>query len=331
MNDYPLVSVVIISYNQEEYIVECLESIFSQTYERIELIVSDDCSTDNTWQLIVQWELNHKERFETVIIHQNMENLGISGNLSNALRMAKGEYIKILGADDWLHPRAISQFTSFSVDSGAEWVVSDYIKIFEKNKAQQKIHPPKFYQWIFIQPPAAQLIQLLNYNYIAAPGVFMSCSLVKKYGYFEHGMKNLEDGPMWINLLNNGKSVKHLSEYLVYYRCHENSVSNSSKPEAKHNHFLNSIEYLNTFILPNIPKWAHLLRWHTEVKKIQIRLLINTNPKYTRIRSLYKFVFILDPIFIMQKFDSDKQHFNRYLISKYARRLERESKGRIVQ
>lgn len=96
----PLVSVIAITFNSEKYINETLDSIAAQTYENIELIISDDGSIDRTVSLCQKWISRNKKRFiHTELIAAN-ENLGISANCNRGIRIAHGEWIKINAGDD---------------------------------------------------------------------------------------------------------------------------------------------------------------------------------------------------------------------------------------
>src|SRR4051812_48032410 len=93
------VSVVVVSYNQGEYIRDCLKSIFSQTYTNWELIIADDASTDNSTevyeQLLEEYKLNATRVF-------NKANQGLCRTLNKCLSYCSGEYVKLIAAGDWL-------------------------------------------------------------------------------------------------------------------------------------------------------------------------------------------------------------------------------------
>lgn len=98
MHNNPLVTVVCLCYNHSRFIVEALDSVLNQTYPNIELIIVDDCSTDNSVLVIEEWRKQHPE----VPFLANTENLGNTKSFNQALRLAKGGYIIDLAADDYL-------------------------------------------------------------------------------------------------------------------------------------------------------------------------------------------------------------------------------------
>ena len=100
LNPDPLVSVLLPAYNHERYIVECLESIKGLTHRRLELIVSDDCSPDNTFALAKQWVQKNADRFERTLVVRQDGNLGLVKNLQLLFNSAQGEYLVYIASDD---------------------------------------------------------------------------------------------------------------------------------------------------------------------------------------------------------------------------------------
>jgi len=98
-NDSPLVTFALISYNQEQYIEEALKSALAQTYTPLEIVVSDDCSPDNTYQIIKDIEKNYQGPHE-LKISQNEKNLGLAGNVNKVWEMASGELVVFQAGDD---------------------------------------------------------------------------------------------------------------------------------------------------------------------------------------------------------------------------------------
>ncbi|KUK77312.1 MAG: Glycosyltransferase [candidate division WS6 bacterium 34_10] len=97
MNKEPLVSVLIPSYNSAKYLDDSIDSILNQTYTNWELIISDDCSTDDSFEIAQRYASEDKR----IKAFKNERNLGISGNMNKALEECSGKYIAILDADDW--------------------------------------------------------------------------------------------------------------------------------------------------------------------------------------------------------------------------------------
>ncbi len=100
--DEPLVSVVIPSYNHAQYIENAIESVLSQTYKNLEIIINDDGSTDQTHQILQKY-IGHN--LITVILNKNNRNQ--AAVLNEAIDIAKGEFIGLLPSDDWYLPKKI--------------------------------------------------------------------------------------------------------------------------------------------------------------------------------------------------------------------------------
>ena len=107
-NREPLVSVLVPAYNHEKYVIECLDSIKDLVYPRLELLVSDDCSQDDTFRLAEQWAQNHTDRFERTLVVRQDSNLGIAGNLQYLFDSAQGVYLAPIASDDMFVTMAIA-------------------------------------------------------------------------------------------------------------------------------------------------------------------------------------------------------------------------------
>ena len=103
MQENPLVSIICLAYNHEKFVVEALNSVIQQNYQPIELIIVDDYSSDNTKSIIEVWLLSHSN----IQFIANEVNLGNTKSFNNALKIAKGDYIIDLAADDLLIPNGI--------------------------------------------------------------------------------------------------------------------------------------------------------------------------------------------------------------------------------
>ena len=99
-----LISVIIPIYNVSEYLEQCLDSIISQSFKNIEIICIDDCSTDNSLEILKKYS-----SIDTRIqVFHNSENKGVSATRDSGLKIAKGDYIHFFDPDDWLEPEAYS-------------------------------------------------------------------------------------------------------------------------------------------------------------------------------------------------------------------------------
>lgn len=99
-----MISIALASYNGSKYIREQLDSILMQTYQDFELIICDDCSTDNTWQILEEYaQLDHR-----IKIFKNEKNLGFKNNFEKAISKCIGEYIALSDQDDVWYPNHLA-------------------------------------------------------------------------------------------------------------------------------------------------------------------------------------------------------------------------------
>ena len=118
----PLVSVVMPSYNAENYIKEAIESVLSQSVTDFELLVIDDCSTDGTTKVVNSFA----QQDPRVKLLVNEKNLGAGRTRNRGLGLFKGEYILFLDSDDYWEPCLIEKMLARSKESGADIVYCSY-------------------------------------------------------------------------------------------------------------------------------------------------------------------------------------------------------------
>lgn len=101
MFEIPLVSIIIYNFNYGKYLRECLESAINQTYKNIEIIISDNASTDDSWEIIQEFERKYRNK---VFIARNYSNFGTDHNFAACWAVRKGTFHVVLGSDDILEP-----------------------------------------------------------------------------------------------------------------------------------------------------------------------------------------------------------------------------------
>ena len=103
IQERPLISVCVPTYNYARFLPDCIESVLQQTFSDWELVITDDCSNDGTAKLVARYA-ERDSRIRCII---NERRLGMHGNLQRAAELGKGRYLKILCADDWCAPRCL--------------------------------------------------------------------------------------------------------------------------------------------------------------------------------------------------------------------------------
>jgi glycosyltransferase involved in cell wall biosynthesis len=139
----PLVSVLVPSYNHQEYVIECLESIKNLRYPRLELILSDDCSSDATYELAEHWVQDNLGRFERAIAIRQPKNLGVVRNLQFLFDSAQGEYLAYIASDDVFVESSITDRLSLLLkDNSIDAVIGDSQLISESGAILQERRIP---------------------------------------------------------------------------------------------------------------------------------------------------------------------------------------------
>jgi glycosyltransferase involved in cell wall biosynthesis len=116
---HPLISILIPSYNYAKYVAVAVDSALAQTYPNVEVLVSDNCSTDGSWELL-------NERYGAdprVRLNRNATNIGMARNFDRLMELARGEYVLCLSADDFLFPSHLSKLEErFASEPGLDVV-----------------------------------------------------------------------------------------------------------------------------------------------------------------------------------------------------------------
>ena len=224
---FPLVSVPVITYNSSKTVLETLDSIYAQTYPTIELIISDDCSTDDTVRICQNWIDKNKDRFVRVELLTVPHNTGVSANCNRAAKVCQGEWVKGIAGDDILLPNCISDCMKFaSVHPDMVYLFGKVIVFGSSNEDCDRVS--KFFDYNFFNLTQEQQLQRLIFEGNCIPA---SAAFYNKKNLDKIGVKNderiplLEDWPKWINLLKAGAKLHFIDKGLVKYRISQGSLS----------------------------------------------------------------------------------------------------------
>lgn len=256
----PLVSIIVITYNSAKFVLETLESAKAQTYQNIELIISDDCSSDNTIEICKEWLKDNKDRFVNTELITVEQNTGIPANCNRGVKASKGEWIKLIAGDDALIGDCIDKNLQYTnKNSFAKVVVSKvarYIETFEKENFS---HFTSHKDSLFFSVNASQQYDLLlRMNRVwTTPSTFISKEIYQLVKYDER-FRMLEDYPFWLNLTKSKIKIYYFDELTVNYRQSINSVDNNfSKKIIKSGYFRNE-QFRQVYIYPSLPFFERL-------------------------------------------------------------------------
>lgn len=230
----PLVSIPIVTYNSAEFIIETLESVKAQTYPNIEVIISDDCSTDNTVEICREWIEKNKERFVRTEIIVPKHNTGISANCNRGEAACAGEWIKGIAGDDLLMPNCIQDCLDYVSEHPETEALFGRAEAFGASKEECDKWNENISNSSLTLSSEQLLHELLfNGNCICAVSFFYNRHAINElHIHNDERIPMLEDWPKWINMLKAGIKFHYFDRVLVKYRL--NGISTSKRSSLKY-------------------------------------------------------------------------------------------------
>ncbi|BCZ48621.1 hypothetical protein psyc5s11_46880 [Clostridium gelidum] len=283
----PLVSICIPVYNGEKYIKYTIDSVLNQTYRNIEIIISDNCSIDDTVNIVKSY------KDKRIKLYKNDTNQGPLDNTNKCIELSNGKYIKFVYADDTIHGNCIKEMVSImerNLDVNLCGVnfchvneknekISGYILNMSCGKYESK--------FIFKQ-------LIINGNIIGCPsGVMIRKEALNITGLFgDSNLKYMADYDMWIKLCKFGNYYFINKEYM-YFRVQSESITNQNIVTIKRvsdfyylldkyidNNSFSEIEIKNAYINANNRSYYSLQNNKNSLKKLEIAEYILNNSKY---------------------------------------------------
>lgn len=216
-----LVSVITPVYNSSSYIYETYNSLLSQTYKNWEWLVTDDCSSDDTYQLLMRIKSNDNR----VKVFKNKTNSGAAVSRNNSLENASGDYIAFLDSDDiWFSNKLDSQI-AYMIESKVFFSFTAYRMIDSEGSDLSKTVD-------------THLSSPLTYDDMLKKKATLGCSTVmldrNHFGDIKMPLiRTGQDYALWLNLLKNKELAYPMSTILTKYRITPNSISRNKVLKAK--------------------------------------------------------------------------------------------------
>lgn len=216
----PLVSICIPTYNSGAFVKRTLDSVLNQSYQNLEVIIVDDCSKDNTAEIV---KVYTDPRIKFYI---NKKNAGLTQNWNSSLKKATGKYIKLLCADDVIYKncveeevKALETHPTASMVIGNTHIVNsdDKITLKVRKLSKEGLHDGK--------KLAKKSILLKNY-YGAPCSTLFRKDIIDKIGPFDEELRHIPDYDLWLRLSYEG-DVYFVDKYLSAFRVH--NVSNTNQ------------------------------------------------------------------------------------------------------
>ena len=244
MTGLPRVSVMIITYNQKDFIREAVDSALSQDYPNLEVVVADDASTDGTAAIVAQYARDHPGRVVAVL---NPANLGITRNSNAGLRACTGEFIAFMGGDDVLMPGKISAQMRWFAASAKRVLCGHQVEVFY----QEDDRPPHPLSRHLIAGVGAE--PFIRFNPFGATAVMVRASRMPAHG-FDERLPIMSDQLFWIEVLRDDGEFGFVDGSLARYRRHADNVTRDPL------HHLDDVERHLAIVRERFPQFAGAIR-----------------------------------------------------------------------
>jgi glycosyltransferase involved in cell wall biosynthesis len=221
--DNPLVSMIVLCYNQSRFVVETLESVRAQTYKSTQLIILDDCSSDDSAALIEHWL--QKNGIDCILI-RHKKNEGICKSVNEALSHATGKYISPIASDDvWLPDKIACQVEIMESQPDDVGVLySDAIQIDEHGQTLPGLFIAS--HWKLPEMPQGRILtSLLDGNFVVPPTTLIRKSCYDKVGVYDEDLP-WEDWDMWMRIARHYSFLCSAIPF-AKYRQHSKSYTRS--------------------------------------------------------------------------------------------------------
>ncbi|MCD7942642.1 MAG: glycosyltransferase [Bacteroides intestinalis] len=231
MDDLGLVSIITPTYNCAQYIGETIDSVISQTYIYWEMIIVDDCSSDDTEEIVSKYQ----KQDARIKYYRLIKNSGAAVARTMAMRMATGEYMAFLDSDDLWMPNKLSVQLEFMIKNGYAFTCTSYVQVNESGNVLNRV---------------VHTVRRINYNRLLLDCPVGNSTVmynVSKMGKFEvPDLRKRNDDALWLKMLRVEPYIWGIPNVLMKYRICSNSISVNKFSLIKYHWYLyREIEHLN--------------------------------------------------------------------------------------
>lgn len=214
----PLVSIITPNYNCTSFIAETIESVLAQTYTNWEMIIVDDCSTDDSYQIA----LEYAKKDSRIIVLKNENNSGAAISRNKAIELAKGDYFAFLDSDDLWLPEKLEKQLKFMQENNCDFSFTEYDLIDENSKSLHKeVRIPKKLTYT----------KYLHHCYTGCLTVVYRKQIAENIRSFL--IKNNNDYGLFLQVVKKSNNSMGLQECLAHYRIRNASISRNKMKKIK--------------------------------------------------------------------------------------------------
>ena len=230
----PLISVIMSVYNSERYLKESTESVLAQSFKDFEFLIVDDCSSDDSYQLLQEFAANDGR----IKLFKNDKNLGLTKNLNRMIKLASGKYIARMDSDDICCIERFQKQIALLERDNSIGVCGTFINTMEKNRSEQLKEFPVKHEEI--------IANMFFENPIAHPTVMIRSEILKNIFYNED-FRIMQDYEFWVQLSQITK-FENIPEALVFYRILDNSITKSTQKKMDYRGIFTKEIYLKQIV-----------------------------------------------------------------------------------
>jgi glycosyltransferase involved in cell wall biosynthesis len=291
---HPLISVVVISYNSAETIIETLDSICIQAFSDMEVLICDDGSNDATLEIALTWLKEHENLFMRTQLLTSLVNQGICKNIAKGYAAARGKWIKPIAGDDVLTSHSILKFASIARTSQHDVIVCRIEGFGAAHNKVDRFMPRLSDLSVIAGPTDILLKRIIRQNIIPAPGVMFRSSVLDSITGVDHDFKHLDDWPLWVNALQAGKTFEVTEDVLVKYRQNNVSVSKSRIATNINKDFLlDLVLFYKKYQRHNLPP---LQRWDRFLIIFLYNLAAGPLRTYPKVYAAVQLLYFISPL-----------------------------------
>lgn len=256
VSNTPLVSVITPTFNSSEFIAETIQSVVAQTYTNWEMIIVDDCSTDNTVEKVKEYQ----DKDNRIHLYELKQNSGSAIARNTAMDHAEGRYIAFLDSDDLWLPEKLAKQLSFMKEKDIAFSFTKYTRILEDGTKTNAVSTT---------PESVNYDDLMKRCVIGCLTVMLDRDKIGEMRMVN--IRTRQDYAFWLQITKKGYLAYGLPEILSEYRLVDNSISSNKWKAAKRNWYvfreienqslIKSIYYFTHYVIRSL---MDLWRWKTK-------------------------------------------------------------------
>lgn len=219
MNMQEKVSIIVPIYNVERYLRRCINSLLKQSYQNIEIVMVDDCSSDNSGAIAKEYS----EQYPDICVYlKQSQNGGLAKTRNAGINRSQGEWLSFVDSDDWVHRDFIKELLETAQAGSFDIVVSDLLYVYDNGKRKEANTLGA------ITDAASQKEKVALLRNHACTRLIRKSFLIQSGLTFPEHLRRGEDMGIMVPLLTKTNKIGILNKALYYYYQRENSISNKN-------------------------------------------------------------------------------------------------------